>query len=69
MSPRYIRVPAERRDTVAALLASGAVAACVGAVTFYFARLLLAREALAPEGAERRVLSPGAGEDRGEEDG
>lgn len=46
MRQRYIRVPAERRDTVAALMVSGVVAAGVGAVTFYLTRVLLAREPL-----------------------
>lgn len=65
MSRRYIRVPAERKDTVAALMASGAVAACVGAVTFYVTRLFLARESLAPEDDERPLLPPGDDNERG----
>ena len=64
MRRRYIRVPAERRDNVVALIASGAVAACVGAVTFYFTRMLLAREALEAE-EERTLLAPGEGDEQG----
>lgn len=55
MRRRYVRVPPEKKDTVAAALVSGAVAACVGAVTFYLTRMLLSREELGPRGA----LGPG----------
>ena len=65
MSRHYRRVPPERKDTVAALLASGAVAACVGLVTFYFARLFIAREPLAPEEEERPLLSSEHGDEQG----
>jgi len=61
---RYIRVPAERKDDVAALLAAGTMAACVGAVTFYFTRMLLAREPLGPE-EERLSLPPGEDDEQG----
>ena len=44
MKQRYIRNEPERRDDVAAAMVAGALAAGVGAVTFYLARLLLARE-------------------------
>ena len=44
MRQRYIRNEPERRDDVAAAMVAGALAAGVGAVTFYLARLLLARE-------------------------
>jgi len=44
MRKRYIRNEPERRDDVAAAMVAGALAAGVGAVTFYLARLLLARE-------------------------
>ena len=45
---RWIRLRPGRRETVGAALASGAVAACVGAVTFYLARLFLSREPIGP---------------------
>jgi len=46
MRTRYVRNEPDRRENLAAALVSGAVAAGVGIVTFYFARLLLSREAL-----------------------
>lgn len=55
MRRRWIRVRPERRDDVGALVAAGVVAAGVGAVTFYLARLLLAREPVdthRPHGSE-----------------
>ena len=60
MRRRYIRVPAEPKDNARALVVSGALAACVGVVTFYFTRMFLAREALEPEG---EPLSLPAGDD------
>ena len=63
MRRRYIRVPAERKDDVAALVVSGALAACVGAVTFYLTRVLLAREVLEPKGG---ILSLPPGDDDGQ---
>jgi len=47
MSPRYIRNPPRTADDVAAAALSAALAACVGLVTFYLARLILAREPMA----------------------
>lgn len=46
MSQEWIRVPPEPRDTVAAGIVAGAVAAGVGLVTFYLLRTFLAREPL-----------------------
>jgi len=60
MRRRYIRVPAEPKDNVSALLVSGALAAGVGVVTFYFARMLFARELLE---SEEELLSLPAGEE------
>ncbi len=74
MRRRYIRVPPERKDTVAAALVSGAVAACVGAVTFYLTRMLFSREELGPgealgPGDEEALLPTGDddGQGRGRE--
>ena len=64
MRRRYIRVPAERKDDVAALVVSGALAACVGAVTFYLTRTFLARELLEPEEG-RPSLASGDDEEEG----
>lgn len=44
MKRRFVRRQPEVRDTVGAALVSGAVAVGVGLVSFYFVRLLLARE-------------------------
>ncbi|HSH74576.1 MAG TPA: hypothetical protein VLA09_02640 [Longimicrobiales bacterium] len=44
MSPRYVRNRPERGDDLAAALVSAALAASVGLITFYFARLVIARE-------------------------
>lgn len=70
MRRRYVRVPPEKKDTVVAALVSGAVAACVGAVTFYLTRMLLSREELGPRGAlgpgdEETLLSGGDGDEQG----
>ena len=46
MSPRYLRNEPSRRDNLAAALISGAVAVGVGVLTFYLARILVAREAI-----------------------
>jgi hypothetical protein len=54
MSPRYIRSAPTNRDTWSAAIASCAVAASVGLVTFYLARILLSRDGGAvarPEGS------------------
>ena len=59
MSRRWIPAPAEPKDTVAAALVSGALAAGVGVVTFYLVRTILARESLdAEEGST--ALTPAA---------
>jgi len=58
MSARYVRRKSETKDNVSAALVSGAIAASVGVVAFYFARILLARErvgAASPEGSEEAV--------------
>ena len=48
---RWVRNDPDRRETLGAGLVAGAVAAGVGVVTFYLARLFLAREPLdAPPG-------------------
>jgi hypothetical protein len=49
MSPRYLRNPPRTSDDVSAAVLSVALAASVGLITFYFARLIFARE---PMGAE-----------------
>ena len=61
MRRRFVRVPPERKDTVAAAIVSGAVAAAVGAVTFYLTRVFLTREVLEPRGRvnPRETLEPG----------
>jgi hypothetical protein len=46
----WIRVPADRGDRARAALAAGAVAAGVGLITFYLARILLSREKLGEGG-------------------
>ncbi len=46
MRTRYIRNRPSRSEELRALLVSSAVAAATGVVTFYFARMLIAREAL-----------------------
>lgn len=43
---RWLRLPPERGDTLGAALISGALGAGVGLVSFYLARLFLAREPL-----------------------
>jgi hypothetical protein len=62
MRQRYIRVPAEKKDTVAAAILSGAAAAAVGVVTFYLTRTFLAREPL-PPAAGRPLLPRSDGKD------
>ena len=67
MKQRYVRVPPRRQDTVGALMASGIVAAGVGAVTFYLTRLFLAREPLGTEGhGDGTELQRGAEDGGGE---
>jgi len=46
MKSRYLRLEPGRKEKLSAALVSGAVAAGVGLVTFYFAKLLLSREAV-----------------------
>jgi len=61
MSARWIRIPPEPRHDVAAALAAGVLAVGVGVVTFWLARLVLARERL-PGGEETaRGASPDDG--------
>lgn len=50
MSTLWIRRPPERRENAAALLAAGIAAAGVGTLTFYLARILLARDSLGRRG-------------------
>ena len=49
MTVRYLRNRGDRGADVRAAVISSTVAACVGIVTFYLARLLLARELLTRE--------------------
>jgi hypothetical protein len=59
MSPRYIRNDAGRKENLTAALASGILAAGVGLVAFYFARILLARDEVpGSEVAESNRVSP-----------
>ncbi len=58
MSPRYIRNEPDRRDTAAAALASGLLAAAVGVVVFYFLRLFLARDVASSAGVETTDREP-----------
>ena len=44
MKRRYVRREPEPKDTIGAAMLSGALALGVGLVSFYFVRLLLARE-------------------------
>ena len=44
MSRRFVRREPEPKETVGAALLSGALAVGVGLVSFYFVRLLLARD-------------------------
>jgi hypothetical protein len=44
MTLRYLRNEPSRKDSTAAAVVSGVLAASVGLVTFYFVRLFLARE-------------------------
>ncbi len=58
MSTRYVRRPPETKDNVSAALVGGVIAASLGVVAFYFARILMARErvgAAGPEGSEEAV--------------
>ena len=65
MSRRWIRVPPEKGDTLAAAIVSGAIATGVALVTFYLVRTLLARESIEPE-LGRAAIPPRA---RREKDG
>jgi hypothetical protein len=59
---RYLRNRPTRSENVRAAAVSSAIAAGVGVVTFYFARMLLAREPVRTEIAERVDL-PRFGDD------
>lgn len=50
MSRRYVRNEPGPKENAAAALASGFLAVGVGLVVFYFARLFLARDAVAEAG-------------------
>jgi hypothetical protein len=52
VSPRYIRNEPDRRETAAAALASGMLAAGVGVLVFYFLRLFLARDVASSAGVD-----------------
>ena len=62
MTPRYFRNEPTRTDSVTAAVVSGALAASVGLVTFYFVRLFLAREVVG-EAGDRELLEPGSAEE------
>jgi len=61
----WIRTPAGRRENVGAAIVAGGLAAGVGIVTFYFTRMLMAREPIPPLEAGKHP----AVETVGEEDG
>lgn len=54
MSPRYVRNEPDARQEALAGVLSGILAAATGLVTFYFVRLLLARDAV-PDGSGSSV--------------
>ena len=58
---RYLRNRPDRGDDLRALVISSAVAAGVGVVTFYFTRLLLAREPLVAGGGSTMARNSQAG--------
>jgi len=58
---RYLRNRPDRSEDLRALIVSSAVAAGVGVVTFYFTRLLLAREPLGME-VDGRLGKPEPGD-------
>jgi hypothetical protein len=49
---RYLRQRPNRRENLEATLISGALAAGIGLVTFYFVRLILARETIERDAGE-----------------
>lgn len=60
MSPRYLRNEPDRKENITAALISGILAAGVGLVTFYFTRLILARDSVGePEPGEGHAGAPG----------
>lgn len=52
MRRRYVRTEPGRKENLAAAVVSGALATGVGLVAFYLVRLLLARDAVGPSGAD-----------------
>jgi hypothetical protein len=58
MTTRYVRGEPGRSETFSAAVASVAVAAAVGAVTFYLARLLLSRQDVSGPGDAVSVARP-----------
>jgi hypothetical protein len=56
MRVRYLRNEPGNKESLAAVVVAGTVAAGAGLITFYFARLLLSREAVG-EPDERELLS------------
>lgn len=60
MKRRFVRREPERKDTLAAAVVSGVLAAGVGVVAFYFVRLILAREEMGDSGA---AALPGPSDD------
>ena len=59
---RYLRNQPTRSENVRAAVVSSAIAAGVGILTFYFARMVLAREPVTSEIAERSD-APRSGDD------
>jgi len=55
MTPRYLRVEPDRKETLSAAVASGMLALGVGVVAFYLMRLFLSREAVSPAGDTDRT--------------
>jgi hypothetical protein len=60
MTPRYLRNEPSRADSVAAAIVSGALAATIGVVTFYFIRLLVTREVVG-DTSDRESSDPDSG--------
>jgi len=58
MKTRYIRRPPKREDDLAAAAVSVALAAGVGAVTFYVVRMLLSRDVVSPPAEREKLDAP-----------
>ena len=62
MTVRYLRNEPGKKEDLAAALVSATLAAGVGLVTFYFARLLLSREVVGETEGRTQLPSPPAEE-------